>query len=63
MRPEKRIDVTWSSNEVKIFEAFIEEAQKKKITPQELVKKLIEDLVNEQRNTSNHEPDEKSSEL
>lgn len=41
MRQERRLDVVWSGEEVAHFEAFINQANTRKLSPQELVKQAI----------------------
>jgi len=41
MRPERRLDVVWSGADVASFEAFKKESDKRKLSPQELVKQIV----------------------
>ncbi len=41
MRQERRLDIVWSGSEVASFEALAEQAGKRRLSPQELVKQAI----------------------
>ena len=46
MRQERRLDIVWSGSEVACFEALTEQAGKRRLSPQELVKRAINASLN-----------------
>lgn len=51
MRPERRLDITWSSDEAQVWDAFVDAARKNGMTPQQLVKHLIAKFLDTRKET------------
>ncbi len=45
MREERRLDIVWTGSEISNFKALIKQAEKQKISPQEIIKQAVETLL------------------